>query len=156
MDNMTLAQLYEKHVKNTPAETVVADVTILFCHLTFAVRRNCNFQSSKVHINTRTLKRLYDKRPAEEFLFILCYLIKIVRNPDHVYFNQDAKKGDILFTKTIKGNDYACSIQKNIEHTLELNVEKVNSVVTCFRLRKEGYLKNYKLLWSWKGDIPSS
>ncbi len=143
-----LFSLYEKHIKGTPAKAIVADVTIFLCQLTNSVSRTLEaVPTTKVHINTRVIKHLYDKKPAEEFDFIVQYLPKIVKYPDCVYKNKDPKRGHFAFLKKIKSDNYLCS--------LEIAEEEI-FVVTAFRVRKENYLKEYELLGSWKGDIPSS
>lgn len=51
---------------------------------------------------------------------------------------------------------YLSSLETTVITSLERTIEEMNFAVTAFRIRKESYLQNYKLLWSWKGDIPSS
>lgn len=93
------------------------------------------------------MKHLYDKKPAEEYDFLVCNIYKIVKYPDRIYKNKDPKRGDLCFLKKLKGYNYLCS--------LEVADDEL-TVITAFRVRKESYLNNYELLWSWRGDIPSS
>ncbi|MFA6048222.1 MAG: hypothetical protein WCV59_04670 [Parcubacteria group bacterium] len=144
--NNTVQELFEKHIKGTAKDAIVADVTIFLCHLTYAVSKNNNFPP-KVYLKTRALKHIYDKRPAEEFDRILIYLKKLVRYPDCVYKNKNPKRGDYVFTKTINGEQYLCS--------LEL-YDGCFNIATVFRLRKKNYIKSYDLLWSWRDGAPSS
>jgi hypothetical protein len=155
MDQISIVELHKKHIKGTPKKTIVADITIVLCNLTYAVSRGCSFKTAKVYVTSKCLKHLYDKRPAEEYDFVLNNLTKIIKFPDHIYENPTGKRGDISFYKTINGCDYLCAIEKDIEPSDTPDVEVANFIVTCFR-SDEDYVKNYKLLWSWKGDNPSS
>ncbi|MBI5358933.1 hypothetical protein HZB69_04910 [Candidatus Amesbacteria bacterium] len=105
------------------------------------------FTNQKVHMNTRVIKHMYDKKPSEEFDAILTNLSKIVSQVEVIYQNLKAKRGDICLLGKVKGIRYICSIETS---------EVGNTVVTCFRLRDENYLKKYKILWSRKGGDPSS
>lgn len=147
--------LFEKHVKGTPQEAIVQLVTAFLCNLTAAVMRGASCECGRVYINTRVIKHLYDKKPAEEFEFIIQNIHQIVKYPDRIYRNKDAKRGEIGFVKQLKNELYFCSLEKiaNSETGTATHCE----VATCFRLRKpDGYLKNYELLWEWKGGNPSS
>lgn len=145
-----LVELYQNHIYGTPPKTVVTNETTLLCHLTWAVARAISAPTMKVYANTRMLKHLYDSRPAEEFIFIIENLHTVVKYPDHIYENKDSKRGDLCFVKKLKGKRYIAS--------LEIPKEEGGGifVATAFRLRKESYLANYKLLWSWRDDHPSS
>lgn len=141
-----IKNLCEKHIRGTVEKAIVADVTVYLCRLTFAVSKANNLEE-RVYINTRVLKHMYDKKPAEEFEFLVAFLHKIIKYPDKVYKNKNPKRGHYIFTKIIMGDNYLCS--------LELEGDGL-SVVTAFRIRKDSYLNDYELLWSWRGDIPSS
>lgn len=89
---------------------------------------------------------MYDRKPAEEFVFLLDYLYEIVKNPDRVYFNKAEKRGMFGFVRNIQNDDYFCSIEV---------LSGTAQIATAFRLRDSSYIKNYTLLWSWKdGDLP--
>ncbi|MDO8512754.1 MAG: hypothetical protein Q7S57_05770 [bacterium] len=147
-----LVEVYEKYIKGTPEKGLVEEKKFLVCFLTQAVCKGMNFNSNKVYISTRVLKHMYDKKPAEEFNFLLVNLNKIVRYPDHIYANKLGKRGDICLQKCVAGNQYLCSI----EFVGTEEEQKEIQITTAFRIRKSNYLLGYKLLWSWKGDIPSS
>lgn len=100
----------------------------------------------RVYVSTRMLKHLYDSRPAEEFVSIIENLHTIVKYPDEIYENKTGKRGDFCFVKELKGERYIASIE------ITERKDKKIFVATAFRLRKENYLKNYKLLWSWRDD----
>ena len=145
-----LAKLYKKYVYGTPPKTIVADKTAFLCRLTWAAAKAVNITAMKVYVTARMLKHLYDSRPAEEFVFIIENLHTIVKYPDHIFKNKDSKRGDFCFVKKLKGGKYIASIEVPRDEK-----EKV-FVATAFRLRKESYLNNYKLLWSWRDGRPSS
>jgi len=137
----------ESEVKGTPEKAIVGDATITICHLTHQVMKGCSLANPKVHISARVLKHLYDKKPAEEFDTLVKHAWKIARFPNQVYANKNSKRGDLLFVRWIKCNLYACSIEIG---------DSELAVVTLFRVRKERYLNNYRLIWSWKDGDPSS
>lgn len=154
-----LVEAFEKYIKGTAAQSLVVEAIIRIGTLTEAVSEALSSSSAKVHTTTKAIKHLYDKKPAEEFDCLLRYLPDIIRAPDHIYKNKPEKRGDICFAKTINGNYYFCTLEECPIISPDLTVELAHCVVTCFRLReekRENYIKNYKCIWSWKGDIPSS
>ena len=149
MKRKILFDLCRHYIRGTAKEAIVANKRIMLCILTHSVIKGCGFADGSVYISTRMLKHMYDKKPAEEFDFLIDNAHKIIKYPTHVYKNRDGKRGDFCFVKEMGGIKYLCSIevQKN-GHELE--------VATAFRIRKENYLNNYELLWSWRDDDPSS
>lgn len=122
------------------------------CSFTFEVSRvmiNSKYIESKVKVfvTTKMLKHLYDKRPAEKYDSILNNIYTFVKYPDHIYINKDSKRGDKLFVMKIEDQNWIVSLE---------SLEEKYYVVTCFKQRGENYLNNYTLIWSWKGDNPSS
>lgn len=150
MQRKVLVELYEKYIHATPPQIVVASKITFLCHLTWAVAKAIDTTVMRVYVSTRMLKHLYDSRPAEEFVFIVENLHTIVKYPDQIYENKTGKRGDFCFVKELKGERYIASIEITKQED-----EKI-FVATAFRLRKESYLNNYKLLWSWRDDHPSS
>ena len=75
-----LKDLHEAHIKGTIKKAIVTDKTVIVCHLTFAVMKALNCDKGKVYINTRVLKHIYDKRPAEEYDTILIVGTKSLKN----------------------------------------------------------------------------
>lgn len=148
---MSLVRLYKLYIKNTQPKVLVVEKTIFVCNLTHAVRQACEIISPKVHINTKILKHLYDRKPAEEFDFILRNTHSIVKYPDTIYKNKHSKKGEFCFVKKLGEHVYLCSVGKSGGIS-----EEMNFIITCFRIRDGKYLNNYELLWSWKGGNPSS
>ncbi len=149
----SVTNLHSSYIRGTEPQAIVAEVTIVVCTLTNVVQRIVTVNSPKVYLSTRTLKHLFDKKPAEEYEFVLVHGWKTIHMPDEIYHNQDSKRGDLGFVKIIKGNRYFCSLEKVVDPVT--NSDALH-VATMFRLRKESYLKSYTLLWSWRGDAPSS
>ena len=145
-----LAELYEDYVYRTPPKATVISKTTFLCRLTWAVAKAIGATTMRVYVNTRMLKHLYDGRPAEEFIFVVENLHTIVKYPDQIYENKNSKRGDFCFVKELKGSRYIASIEIPKEEEGKI------SVATAFRLRKESYLNNYKLMWSWRDGHPSS
>ena len=158
-ENGHLVRLHEEYIKDTPIESLVANLTVLTCEMTNEVTKEIGVQTNRVYITSRTLKHLYDKKPAQEYDAIVTNLISIVRYPDHIYANNTAKRGCFCFYKQIDSVIFFCSIEKDGPLLPNFDILEANFVVTCFIFRnkqkEERYLKNYKLLWSWKGDNPS-
>lgn len=150
MQRKVLVDLYEKYIYATPSQTVVAGKITFLCHLTWAVAKAIDTTAMKVYVSTRMLKHLYDSRPAEEFVFVIENLHTIVKYPDQIYENKTGKRGDFCFVKELRGERYIASIETTKQEDGKI------FVATAFRLRKESYLNNYKLLWSWRDDHPSS
>jgi len=142
-----LLNLHENYIVGTQEKAAVVFKAVFLCHLTNTVLKEIK-TVGKVYTNSRVLKHLYDKKPAEEYDFLVCNIYKIVKYPDRIYKNKDPKRGDFCFLKKLKGYNYLCS--------LEVDADDGLTIVTAFRVRKESYLNNYELLWSWRGDIPSS
>ncbi len=150
---MTLVvHLYKKYIKGTPKKSIVQMVEIHLCQLTLAVIRGIGIDSNKVYLNTRVLKHMYDKRPAEEFDLMVTSLIEIIKYPDSIYKNKNNKRGSLCFVKKIINNHCLVSLETIYDENTEATH---NQVVTFFRT-DENYLSNFELLWEWKGGTPSS
>lgn len=149
---MILRNLHILYIQNTPFEGIVEIAEKQLCSLTLEVSKVISkneeiSEKQKVICTTLALKHLYDKKPAEEYDFALNHAHEIVKYPDKVYANKDAKRGGFAFVKSFGTDIWFCSLEyKDGRYYL----------VTCFRIRKESYLNGYNLIWSWKGDIPSS
>ena len=85
--NIILKNLYENYIKGTPAKSAVSGRTVFVCHLTNIVVQEIKLDS-RVYITTNCLKHIYDKRPAEEFDFLIDYAHKVVKYPDLIYKNK--------------------------------------------------------------------
>ena len=96
---------------------------------------------------------MFDKKPAEEFHYILENLHEIAKYPDIIYRNKQGKRGNFSLVKKMPDEkQYICALEIV---GYEDNKKKAY-VVTAFRIRDEKYLKDYETLWSRKDDIPSS
>lgn len=166
---MYLKEFFKKYIKGTPEKAIVADRKMFLCYLTKAVMEGVNIDSSakNVYITSRCLKHLFDKKPAEEFLFIIDHLHEIAKYPDKIYKNKNSKRGEFCFVKRIGNEEYFCTIE-----ILEIppavcgfaefgasefgsnSVSKEIQIATAFRLRDEKYTKNYTLLWDWGTGNP--
>lgn len=166
---MFLKNLYKKYIENTPEKAIVANRKICLCGLTKAVTTGLYIDHSikNVYVTTRCLKHLFDKKPAEEFLFIIDNLHKVVKHPDKIYKNRKGKRGEFCFVKNIGNEEYFCSIeiikiQPFVRGVSEFglsergisSITKEIHIVTVFRLRDPKYTKNYTLLWNWGNGNP--
>jgi hypothetical protein len=145
-----LQNLHDKYIKGTEPGALVPEKTVLLCNLTFTVQKQLCLPK-RAYINTKVLKHLYDKRPARQYDFTICYLHKLIKYPDKIYENKDSKRGGYCFVKTIKGRLSFASVELKTENKNDEHV----FIVTSYDV-PEKYLKNYKLLWSWKDGEPSS
>lgn len=153
---LSLVKLFRTYIKGSAEKSVVVELTIHLCNLTNIVKRAGTFKAHTIYINTKIIKHLYDSKPAKEFDFIIRNLPAIVKYPEYIYENKEGKRGTLCFVKKVDKDLYFCSIEKTDEVDPNDGNTGMNYVVTAYRLRKANYLKDYKLLWSWKGDIPSS
>jgi len=171
LNNMKRGHLkifFKEYIEGTPEKAVVADQKMLLCRLTLAVAQGIEIHDSirGVYVTSRCLKHLFDKKPAEEFLFIIDHLHEIARYPDKIYLNKEAKRGCFCFVKIINGVEYFCSLEIKktppaiygeaglgiSEYGEEKEIEEIQ-VATAFRMRKK-YIKNYTLLWDWGDGNP--
>lgn len=152
MSYKIIPDLYTKYIRGTENGAIVQDVQVLLCNLTNTVAKGIHSKCSKVYIGSRVLKHVYDKRPAEEFDFLVEHVHHITKYPDSIYRNKNKKKGDFIFVKKLKNKTYVCSLQEMMREEDNRRCE----VVTFFRIRKHNYLASYDLLWEWKGGEPSS
>ena len=152
MIQRVLNKFFEKYVKGTDYKATVANRRIFLCHLTNAVCRGIgvNKKIKKVYVTSRCVKHLFDKKPAEEFLFLIDNLYKVVKYPDKIYVNKPGKRGEHCLIKRIGDVNYLCSIEiiSSSEHYQEIQI------ATVFRLRDNNYIKKYTLLWSWGDGVP--
>lgn len=149
---MILRNFFKNYIDGTTEKAIVVDRKIFLRHLTQAVLNGIKTEGnlSGVYVTSRSLKHLFDKKPAEEFMFILDNLHKIVKYPDKIYKNKDAKRGFFCFVKRIGDFEYLCSL----EIVILSDGKKEIQTATAFRLRDEKYIKKYTLLWDWGNGDP--
>lgn len=137
--------LYKTYIRSTKERAIVSNKSFSLGSVNINPMPNAHFLN-KVYLKTRVIKHLYDKKPAEEFDFIIDHIHDIVKNPDYVYKNKNLKRGHYVLIKIINNNHYFCSIE-TLKNCLVL--------ITSFRIRRSDYLKNYELLWSRRcGNTP--
>lgn len=149
-------------------KAMVADKKLLLCVLTVAVSQGIDINCERhVYLTSRVLKHLYDKKPAEEFSFVLNHFSEIVRYPDRIYKNKKEKRGEYCFVKKIGNEDYFCSLEIVKIHPAcfgqaifgiskfgESKEKDEIQIATAFRLRDNKYIKKYTLLWNWGDGNP--
>lgn len=150
-----LIKIYKKYIKNTKPKAIVVEASIFLCNLTYAVKQALGIVTVKVHIHTKTIKKLYDKRPANEFDALLNILPHLAKFPEFIYQNKPGREGCFLFVRKEENAFYICSILNDIDLVVDGKNERVNLIITAFR-NDGDYLKDCSLLWSWKGGTPSS
>lgn len=148
---LPLSKLFKEKIEGTKPKDPIEVVEIFLCSLTAAVRKGGSFLDDKIYITSICLKHIYDKRPASEFQLILKYLPTVIKYPDRIYENKPSKRGHICLVKEMNGIEILCTL----ERMLDLGGVKYQ-IVTSFMIRDQNYLDDYKLIWSWKGDLPSS
>jgi len=158
---MILRNFFKDYIDGTSEKAIVADRKIFLCHLTQAVLSGIETDGnlSSVYVTSRSLKHLFDKKPAEEFMFLLDNLHKVVKYPDKIYKNKNAKRGSFCFVKRIGDFEYLCSLEVAILFfefgAVEIGDRKKEiQIATAFRLRDDKYIKNYTLLWDWGNGNP--
>lgn len=140
-------RLFQKYVRNTKKKALVNSAKTLLCYLPVNLIPVFGSVHRNASINTRVLKHLYDKRPAQEFDFMLEHLKTVLKYPTHVYKNKQGKRGQYCFIKSINGTICLCSIElcNKADHKPQWEV------VTFFTITQE-YLNGYELLWKRKDD----
>ena len=141
-----LIDIIEKYIRLSPEKSVVKFLKI---RLTDFVHEG---KVHRVFVSTRSLKHVYDKRPAEEFDRCVLTINEILDKPLEIYDNtsKEGKRGSILLSYSDKHKQkYLCVLEKE-------DMGNNYNVVTFFRLRKENYLKSYKLIWSQEDGEPLS
>jgi len=165
---MHLKEFFKKYIANTPEKAVIVERKMFLGYLTKAVMEGLEIENStkNVFITSRCLKHLFDKKPAEEFLFLLDHLHEIVKFPDRIYKNLAGKRGDFCFVKKIKNEEYFCTLEllescgsgcENVDlQPAQMSIgQKIEiQIATAFRLRDKKYTKNYTLLWDWGNGNP--
>jgi hypothetical protein len=139
--------LHKKYVRNTPKKANIKIVETFLCNLRSLVPRLLDIPCKEIYINTRVIKHLYDKRPAQEFDFILSHIVSILKYPDQIYKNKRGKRGGYCFLKNIEDVFYLCCVE--ITQLNSTNKPRLE-VVTIF-IVAEKYLSGYELLWERKG-----
>ncbi len=147
-----LWRIHERQIRRTKPEAYISIIKIRLAKITKRTRQALHCHQRKIYIQTRALKHLYDKKPAEEFDFLIDHLETIIRNPELLYKNKNNKTGDFCITKKIDDHRYIVIIEVVNRQTAQEEI----FIVTAFRIRDEKYLRNYDLLRSWRDGARSS
>ena len=148
----SISHLYKQYIHGTLKKAMVQLVTVLLCHLTHTVAKGINAKCKKVYINTRAIKHLYDKRPAQEFHFLVENADQITKYPDRVYQNKIGKRGCYCFVKNIGDDLWLVSL----EVIQDGNQDSTHYEVVTFFRTDENYLADFELLWKWEVGNPPS
>jgi hypothetical protein len=136
-----LKGIHEQLIRGTYPGAIVANEVILLSRINIQTLRQTELCQAGIYISSRALKHMYDKRPAQEYDSLLKSIPQIIGYPDHIYRNKPHLEG-FAFVKAIHGYSYMCPV-KHIRD----NQNKM-CVVTAFSV-KPGYMKDFKLLWSY-------
>jgi hypothetical protein len=147
-----LWKIHELKIRRTESESPIPAMKIRLTKITRRTRQATGCAQRKIYIHTRALKHLYDKKPAEEFDFLIDHLITIIRSPDLLYRNKYDKTGNFCIVKEIAGHRYIAIIEVKAKQTIDEEIW----IVTAFRVRDNKYLRTYDLLRSWRDGAHSS
>lgn len=148
----SLSNLVNRHIRNTPAKGYVKNLRIKICEFPHKFKGKLKIKDKRVYINTKSLKHLYDVRSAKEFNFIISNVERLILNPIKVFKNKEGKTGDVCFYNEIDKKCYFCIVEVAETANYLVSVYKLSPV----EVKRKNYLSGYKLLWSWKVDLPSS
>lgn len=147
-----LWRVYESKIRRTKPESSIPAIKIRLTKITRKMRTATGCAQKKIYITTHALKHLYDKKPAEEFDYLIDHLITIIRSPDLLYRNKYNKTGNFCIVKKIDEYRYIAIVEVKAKQTMNEEI----SVVTAFRMRDDKYLRTYDLLRSWRDGAHSS
>lgn len=152
MSKNKIEKIFKTHVHGTFEAVIVRDALVVAGLLPNVLLEKLNVVSPRVYLATRVIKHLYDRRPAEEFDFLLENISDIIVHPDILYKNKCDKRGQFCLMKQLEDRQYFISLELvDGVHGKEVQI------VTAFRVRSAPYLKEYNLLWSRRdGETHSS
>lgn len=147
-----LKKIVDRYIRNTPRKGFVKDLRIKICEFSHKFKGKLKLKDRRVYITTKSLKHLYDVRKSKEFNFIVANIESLILNSIRVYRNKEGKNGNLCFYIEIEDRSYFCIIEIRTNANYLVSVYKLSPV----EVKRKNYLAGYKLLWSWKGDLPSS
>lgn len=150
--NKKLIWVVERHIKNTPRKGYVKDLRVKVCEMPHKLKSKIKAKGPKVYITTKSLKHMYDVRSAQEFDFIITNIEAAILHPLRVYRNKEGKTGNICFYKEFGNNAYFYILDSQTDSVYIVSAYRLSEIEE----KRKNYLASYKLLWSWKGDLPSS
>ena len=150
MHSEYLKNFFGRYVEKTRYKAQVANRRLFLAQLdqTATDLFGIEYTNGGVCLTSKSLKHLFDKKPAEEFLFLIDHLYDIVKYPSRIYKNKDNRRGQYCLVTEVDGDEYLCAIE--VVDTSDNEV----FIPTAFRLRDERYLCNYTLLWDWGNGGP--
>lgn len=95
---------------------------------------------------------MYDARSAQEFDFIVTNLETAITRPLKIYKNKIGKTGDICLYSEFDKNAYFYILETKLGSIYIVSAYRLSNVEE----KRKNYLSGYKLLRSWKVDLPSS
>lgn len=147
----SLIKLHKKHIRGTAKNAIVKEFTLYICNLTEAVKKGAQINGTRVYVTSKTIKHLYDKRPAVEYDQIVHNLQLFVKYPDSVHINSSAKRGAFVFIKNIDEEKFLVSVEELIDQ----DGIACLYVATAFKT-DDSYINKFPIMWRWKGGKPSS
>lgn len=150
--NKKLVKVIERYIKNTPRKGYVKDLRIKICKISHKLRRKLKAKDESVYITTKSLKHMYDARSAQEFDFIVTNLETAITHPYRIYKNKTGKTGDVCLYSEFNNSAYFYILETKSSSTYLVSAYRLSSVEE----KRKNYLAGYKLLRSWKVDLPSS
>jgi len=89
---------------------------------------------------------------AEEFDFIISNIESFILNPTRIYKDKEGKTGNICFYKETKEGAYFSILDTTGNSVYLVSAYRLSAIEE----KRKNYLAGYKLIWSWKVDLPSS
>lgn len=148
----SLIWIVDRYIKNTPRKGYVKDLTIRVCDIPHKLKTKVEAKDVRVYITTKSLKHMYDTRLAQEFDLIITNLEKVVSKPERIYKNKEGKTGNVCLYVEIGTGAYFYVLDNKSGPIHIVSAYRLSEIET----KRRNYLSSYKLLWSRKGDLPSS
>lgn len=147
-----LSDTIERFIKNTPRKGYVKELRIKISKLPKRFKSKTEAQDLRVYITTKSLKHMYDIRLAQEFDFIIANIEAVITNPHRIYKNKEGKTGSVCLYIKLQENFYFYILDAKPDGLYVVSAYRLSEI----EVKRKNYLASYKLLWSWKGDLPSS
>jgi hypothetical protein len=147
-----IEEVVSRYIKDTPRKGYVKDLRVKVCDIPRKLKGKLKVADKRVYVTTKSLKHLYDVRPAEEFDFIVSNIDSFILKPMKIYEDKAGKTGSVCFYKEIGEEAYFCILEVTPKSTHIVSAYRLSEVLE----KRKNYLAGYKLIWSWKVDLPSS
>lgn len=150
--NKKLAKVVERYIKNTPRKGYVKDLRVKLCDLSHKLKPKLKLKDTRVYVTTKSLKHMYDARSAQEFDFIIQNIELAIKHPLKIYKNKVGKTGDVCLYTEFDENAYFYILETKLGNAYLVSAYRLSNIEE----KRKNYLSGYKLLRSWKVDLPSS